>query len=126
MSNGTAYLIRNAVSKTRKIFCFILNFFILISALTGLILNSIHFSRSSSDSVVTGLWSHRKIVVCFPAGTRNNSVLYFLHTVSYRVERTPSLFIKRPEREADHHLLPRAQRGHAIMPTFFALPLRVA
>ena len=93
--------------KSEGVSVFLFNFFLPTSGLTGLILNSIPSSRSSSDSVVTGLWSHRKVMVCFPAGTRYNSVLYFPHTVSYRVPRTPSLGIKRSEREANHHLVSR-------------------
>jgi hypothetical protein len=45
------------------------NFFISTTGLTDLILNSIHSSRISSDSIVAVLWSHRKIVVWFPVGT---------------------------------------------------------
>lgn len=85
-----------------------------------------HSSRSSTNSVVTRLWSHRKIVVWFPVSTRDNSVLNLLHIVSYRVPGTSSLGIKRPEREADHHLVPRVQREHTIQPMFSALPRRGA
>ena len=57
------------------------NLFVSTSGLTYLIMNSVHALRSSSDSVVTGLLCHRKIV----AGTRDCSILNFPHTVSYGV-----------------------------------------
>ena len=73
------------------------NLFTPTSGLTDLILNSILSSRSSSDSVVTGIWSQMKIIVWLPVGTRDYSVLKFPHTVSYRVPANLSLGIKRPE-----------------------------
>jgi hypothetical protein len=104
----------------------IFNFFNPTSGLTDLILNSIHSSRSRSDNLVTGLLSHRKIVVWFPVVTREYSVLNFPHTVSYRVPGSSSLGIKRPEHEADHHLVSRIQREHAILPTLSTLQHRAA
>jgi hypothetical protein len=62
-----------------------LNSFLLPPELTDLILNSAHSWKrisSSSDSVVTGLWSQRKIVVSFRAGARAYSILHRAHKVS--------------------------------------------
>jgi len=126
MSPCTAYLTRNIVYKTRSSSCFI-DFLIPTSDLTDLILNSMQSSRSSSDSVVTGLGSNRKIAVWFPECTRDNSVLNFSkQSLSYRVPGIASQGLKRLGCDASHHLAPRVQREHAIMPKFSVLPRRAA
>ena len=70
---------RNTVYKTRSSFCFF-DFVIPDSGLIDLILNYMHSSRCSSDSVVTGLWSNGKILFWFPAGTRDDPFLNCHHS----------------------------------------------
>ena len=97
-------LTKHCVCNTKQFLC--LNFFVLTTGLTDLILNSVHSSRRinvSSDSVVTGLCSRQvRVTILFCTGPTKSPV--------YWVPRALSRGIKRPEREVEDHLVPKAPK----------------